>query len=118
MDWAAADRRHDPASVEGRVFAGIQGLAPDPGHLLALRSGTSLELLDVGDRHVLAYRRRHPRSGPLVALASFSDDPVDGRSRTAGRPAAGRPARDGDPRQRPDGHADAAGLGARLGVGD
>ena len=77
MDWAAADRRHDPASVEGRVFAGIQRLARSRAGLLALRSGTSPELLDVGDRHVLAYRRRHPRSGPLVALASFSDDPVD-----------------------------------------
>ena len=25
------------------------------------------------DPHVLAYRRRHPRSGPLLALANFSD---------------------------------------------
>jgi len=87
MDWAAADRRHDPTSVEGRVFAGIQGLARARAGLLALRSGTSPELLDVGDRHVLAYRRRHPRSGPLMALASFSDDRVDvDRGRLAGLP--------------------------------
>jgi amylosucrase len=33
-------------------------------------------LLDPGDDHVLAFRRRHPRSGALVALANFSDHPV------------------------------------------
>jgi len=91
MDWAAAARRHDPASIEGRVYAGIQGLARTRAALLALRSGTSPELLDVGDRHVLAYRRRHPRSGPLVALASFSDDPVDvDRARLADLPPDAR----------------------------
>ena len=32
MDWAAAGRRTDPATVEGRVFAGLQELAaPAPG---------------------------------------------------------------------------------------
>ena len=91
MDWAAADRRHDPATVEGRVFAGIQGLTRARAGLLALRSGTSPELLDVGDDHVLAYRRRHPRSGPLVALASFSDDPVQvDRGRLADLPSDAR----------------------------
>jgi amylosucrase len=92
MDWAAADRRHDPAGVEGRVFAGIQRLARTRAGLLALRSGTSPELLDVGDRQVLAYRRRHARSGPLVALASFSDDPVEvDRGRLADLPPDAAP---------------------------
>jgi amylosucrase len=92
MDWAAADRRHDPAGVEGRVFAGIQRLARTRAGLLALRSGTSPELLDVGDRQVLAYRRRHARSGPLVALASFSDDPVEvDRGRLADLPRDAAP---------------------------
>jgi amylosucrase len=27
MDWEAADRRRDPQSVEGRVFAGIRDMA-------------------------------------------------------------------------------------------
>jgi amylosucrase len=76
MDWRAAERRHDPSSVEGRVFSGIVGLARARQRLLALRSGSRAELLDVGDDRVLAVRRRHPRSGPLVALAAFSDSPV------------------------------------------
>ena len=76
MDWEAAGRRHDPATVEGLVFPGLAGLSRARSGLTALRAGTSPELVDVGSRHVLAFRRRHPRSGPLLALASFSDDPV------------------------------------------
>jgi amylosucrase len=76
MDWAAAERRHDAATVEGRVFAGMVRLARARAQLLALRSGTAVRLLDPGDDHVLAIGRRHPRSGQLVALANFSDDPV------------------------------------------
>jgi amylosucrase len=76
MDWVAAGRRNDPDTVEGRVFAGIVRLARARGELLALRSGTPVRLLEPGDEHVLAFRRRHPRSGALVALANFSDAPA------------------------------------------
>jgi amylosucrase len=76
MDWVAAGRRNDPDTVEGRVFAGIVRLARARGELLALRSGTPVRLLEPGDDHVLAFRRRHPRSGALVALANFSDAPA------------------------------------------
>ena len=31
-------------------------------------------MLAPDDPHVLAYRRRHQRSAPLLALANFSDD--------------------------------------------
>jgi amylosucrase len=58
------------------VFTGMARLARTRASLLALRSGTPVRLLDPGDEHVLAFRRRHPRSGPLVALANFSDDDV------------------------------------------
>jgi amylosucrase len=76
MDWVAADRRHDPATVESRIFAGLGRLAAVRGGLLALRGGTPAELVDTGNRHVLALRRRNPRSGSLVALANFADDAV------------------------------------------
>lgn len=76
MDWAAARRRHDRGSVEARAFAGIAGLARARAGLLALRSGTDPQLLDTGDHRVLAFARRHPRSGRFVALANFSDGPV------------------------------------------
>jgi amylosucrase len=73
MDWAAAARRHDPDSIEGRVFAAIRGLAEARRSLLALRSGGRTELLPTENRSILAYRRIHPRSAPFLALTNFSD---------------------------------------------
>jgi amylosucrase len=72
MDWAAAERRHDPASLEGRVHARIRRLGEVRRSLLALRGGGETLLLDPGDPHVLAWRRRHARSGAFVVLANFS----------------------------------------------
>jgi amylosucrase len=73
MDWAAAARRRDPRSVEGRVFAAIRGLAEARRSLLALRSGGSTEILPTENRGVLAYRRAHPRSAPFLSLTNFTD---------------------------------------------
>jgi amylosucrase len=55
------------------VFAAIRALAAARYSLLALRAGGSTELLPTENRGVLAYRRAHPRSVPVLALASFSD---------------------------------------------
>jgi amylosucrase len=73
MNWARAARRHDPGSLEGRVFAAIRGLAEARRTLLALRSGGNTEILPTENRSVLAYRRAHPRSAPFLSLTSFSD---------------------------------------------
>jgi amylosucrase len=73
MNWHAAERRQDPSSLEGRVFAAIRGLSEARRSLLALRSGGSTELLPVENRSVLAYRRAHPRSASFLALTNFSD---------------------------------------------
>jgi amylosucrase len=79
MDWAAAARRHDPRSVEGRMFAAIRALARARSSLPALAAGGGTELLPTENRSVLAYRRVHPRSAPFLALTNFSDvsQPVD-----------------------------------------
>ena len=79
MDWRAAERRHDDASVEGRVFSALRRLGAARRSHPALRSDAETVVLGVENPHVLAYRRYHPRSGPLLAMASFSDDwqPVD-----------------------------------------
>ena len=73
MDWDAAARRHDPGTLEGRVFAAIRGLGQARRSLLALRAGGSTEILPTENRGVLAYRRAHPRSAPFLALTNFSD---------------------------------------------
>ncbi len=73
MDWARAARRSHPASVEGRAFAALRGLARARQDLLALRSGGATEILPTGSQSVLAYRRAHPRSAPFLSLTNFSD---------------------------------------------
>ena len=75
MDWAAAARRHDPATTEGRVFAGLQRLAAARKDLLALRTGGESAVLGVDNGAVFAWRRRHPRSGTFIGLANFSEEP-------------------------------------------
>jgi amylosucrase len=75
MDWAAAARRGDPASLEGRVFAALQGLARARQSQLALRAGGETTVLPTENPRVLAYRRAHPRSAPFLSLINFSDDP-------------------------------------------
>ena len=76
MDWAAAARRADPQTLEGRVFAALRGLAAARRGLLALRSGGQTTILPTGHPSVLGYRRAHPRSSPLLALTNFSDSAV------------------------------------------
>jgi amylosucrase len=73
MDWALADRRHDPESLEGQVFTAIRALAAARRSLLALRSGGRTEILPTQSPSVLAYQRVHPRSAPFLALTNFSD---------------------------------------------
>ena len=75
MDWAAAARRTDPTTLEGRVFAQLQRLGAARRALPALRGGGECTVLDVGNDAVLAFRRRHPRSGTFVGLANFSQAP-------------------------------------------
>jgi amylosucrase len=58
------------------VFAWIQRLAQARRELPALHAAGESELLAVDDPHVLAWRRRHPRSGHFVGLVNFAEHPV------------------------------------------
>ena len=91
MDWAQAARRSDPDSVEGRVFAAIRALIAARRALLALRSGGDTEILPTENRHVLAYRRTHPRSAPFLSVTNFSDYPQAVDARLAGRARLNEP---------------------------
>ena len=72
MDWTAAARRSDPGTLEGVVFGWMQRLGEARRSLLALRGGTEPEVVDIGNPHVLVWRRRHARSGAFVGVANFS----------------------------------------------
>jgi amylosucrase len=58
------------------VFGWIQRLARVRRELPALHAAGESELLAVDDPHVLAWRRRHPRSGHFVGMVNFADHPV------------------------------------------
>jgi amylosucrase len=73
MDWAAAARRSDPATLEGRVFGALQRLGEVRRTLPALRGGGECTVLDVGNGAVLAWRRRNPRSGTFIGLVNVSE---------------------------------------------
>jgi amylosucrase len=73
MDWAAAERRHDPDTVEGRVFGGLRRLLAVRAATPELRAGGAVDVLWTDDPSVLAFVRSHPRTGRLLVLASFSD---------------------------------------------
>jgi amylosucrase len=76
FDDAAAARRHDPATVEGRVFAWIRALVRTRARLRALHAAGESAVLQPDSPHVLAWRRRHPRSGHFVGLVNFSEEPT------------------------------------------
>jgi amylosucrase len=72
MDWAAADRRSDPATLEGRIFGALQRMGRVRRSLWALRAGMETDLVDLRNPHVLVWRRRTPRSGTFMGVANFS----------------------------------------------
>jgi amylosucrase len=72
MDWTAAARRDDPATLEGRTFAWFHRLIETRKRLAALHAAAPAEPWWSGNDRVLAYRRRHPRSGPFLALVNFA----------------------------------------------
>jgi amylosucrase len=57
------------------VFAAFRVLAEARKRLIMLRAGADVRPLPTDDRHVFAYLRRHPRSGPFLGLANFDDEP-------------------------------------------
>ena len=71
MDWDVAERRHDPSTVEGRVFAGLRHLARVRAGLPALHAAVESEPVDAGNGAVLALRRRHP-AGTVLGLYNVS----------------------------------------------
>ncbi|GAA2564803.1 alpha-amylase family protein [Pseudonocardia hydrocarbonoxydans] len=76
FDDAAAARRHDPATVEGRVFGWMKALSAARASLPALHAAGAGRVLDVDSPHVLAWHRRHPRSGHFVGMVNMAEHAV------------------------------------------
>ncbi|MBN9097646.1 MAG: hypothetical protein J0I49_05985 [Pseudonocardia sp.] len=82
FDEAAAAHRHDPGTVEGRVFGWMHALASTRASLPALHAAGESAVLPVDSPHVLAWRRRHPRSGNFVGMVNFAERAVSIDPRT------------------------------------
>jgi amylosucrase len=75
IDWAVMARRHDPESIEGRIFARLQ-------RLIALRkgtpgfAGTAMQVLTLSTDHVFGFVRTHGDAHAnerVVVLANFTE---------------------------------------------
>ena len=67
LPWDVAERRHDPVTVEGRVFSGLQHLARVRASLPHLDASVHAEVLALADPGVLPVLRNHP-VGPMLGL--------------------------------------------------
>jgi amylosucrase len=72
MDWAAAERRDRPDTVEGRIFADLWRLIDVRRGVPQFHAATPLDIIDSGDPGVLAFIRRHP-TGALTAIYNFTE---------------------------------------------
>lgn len=73
MDDDAMLERHDPGSVAGKLWAGIQHLVRARRDCLALHGEGTVEIVASGDQRVFAWVRRHPRYGSVLGLANISE---------------------------------------------
>jgi amylosucrase len=71
MPWAAAELRHDPSTVQGRVFEGLQHLVRVRSELPHLHASVAAEVLEPSDPGILPVLRRHPL-GQLLGLYNFA----------------------------------------------
>jgi amylosucrase len=72
-DWQRIEQRHDPHTVEGRVFQGLRRLISLRQEHVAF-AGHETTVIDTGNAHVFGYVRQHGGQR-MVVLASFSEHP-------------------------------------------
>lgn len=74
MDWDKAARRHDPATIEGRLFGGLQRLIETRRAHPHFHNFGLFQPMWTDNVHVIAFaRRRH--DGHLLVLGNFSEYP-------------------------------------------
>jgi amylosucrase len=72
MRWDAAAARHEPGTVEQRLFEGTVRLVRIRRDLPQLHAAEPLEVVDLGDPSVFAFVRRH-HDGPLLVIVNLAD---------------------------------------------
>ncbi|XVX19908.1 amylosucrase [Actinomycetota bacterium] len=74
MDWGAAERRHDPGTVEGRIFGGIRELARLRTQIGAFHAQADAVPVWLGNDSVFGLMRTSPR-GRILVVANVSPGP-------------------------------------------
>lgn len=74
MDWAAAERRHDPATVEGQLWAGLQRLIDARRSTRAIHVQGVVQPVSTGNDHVFGLCRAQAGERLLV-LGNFTAAP-------------------------------------------
>nr|MBA3531506.1 alpha-glucosidase C-terminal domain-containing protein [Ardenticatenales bacterium] len=72
-DWARLERRHDPESIEGKLFAQLTRLIHLRKTQRALWDG-GMEVIDTGNPHLFGYLRHH-EGQRLLIVNNFSERP-------------------------------------------
>lgn len=72
MDWAKAEKRHQPGTVEQRIFYGIKQLLEARARTHHLHSGFATHPIWQSNPHLLVLKRNHPE-GTLVQVYNFSE---------------------------------------------
>ena len=94
MDWDAAERRGDPGTIEGRLWAGLRELVAARRATRAVHAQGRVEPLWTGNDHVLGLYREH--AGERLLLLANVDVVVAVGARAPSRATAAIGGADGD----------------------
>lgn len=72
MDWTRAERRFDPGTVEGRMYAGVRELIRARQGTPHFHAAVESHVVMSPNPHVLLLERKHPL-GTLLAVYNFSE---------------------------------------------
>jgi amylosucrase len=73
MDWQRAQRRHDPATPEARVFAGLRHILTRRRKTPHIHAANPTEIVDLATDGIFAFARLSP-IGRLICVYNFADD--------------------------------------------
>lgn len=72
IDWEQMVRRHDPTTIEGRIYSGLR-------HLIKVRkatptfAGNRMKVIHLGNDHVFAYLRTGSHGDRVLVIANFTE---------------------------------------------
>lgn len=70
--WEDAAKRHDPATIPGRVYLGLKRLL-ELRRTHAVFGGTEMRVREAGNDHLFAFERRH--KARVIVIGNFSEAP-------------------------------------------